>query len=284
MVVDFLYTTVGLEAKFTNLSTEVPDGNTYLWDFGDKTPTSSDPNPSHKYEASGFFKVTLTVLNPESLPVEGGKVEYLIAITDKAKTHLSGSIYQLIDIYIPKDIFGDISTNIKRQFINKWQLYLQPLVNHEVPLEEYSNELYYEALENQLIMELAAYDYMAVTIANMIKAQSQSIYNSSSSSNPDGDETGQTTGGEVKKIQTGPTEVEYFDPKADQSDISSVVTKALSPGGLLDTMKENLCMLASRLEIYLPICNMPSKVVVPKTVNKRQKGPLSGPDPFNLLR
>ena len=37
MVVDFNYTTVGLEVTFTNLSTGVPEGYTYLWDFGDGT-------------------------------------------------------------------------------------------------------------------------------------------------------------------------------------------------------------------------------------------------------
>ena len=272
MVVDFLYTTVGLEAKFTNLSTEVPDGNTYLWDFGDKTPTSSDPNPSHKYEASGFFKVTLTVLYPESLPVEGGKVEYLIAITDKAKTHLSRSIYQLIDIYIPKDIFGDIGTNIKRQFINKWQLYLQPLVNHEVPLEEYSNELYYEALENQLILELVSYDY----IIDYINSYVFSI-NSTIGLNED------DNGKVVKRMTTGPSEVEWFDNSDTNNEKLKTIAKYTQNNGYLDLLKNNICNLADRLDIPLTLCKYKNHRILPIVVKNTKDRPFEGPNPTTGL-
>lgn len=281
MVVDFNYATVGLKVTFENLSTGVPSDYTYHWDFGDNTQSTLN-NPTHEFDKPGFYKVTLLVKDPASNTV--GSSEQRVPVTDKAKTHLSGSIYQLIDTYIPENIFGVVTTSTKRQFIEKWQLYLQPLVNHCIPLQEYNNEMYYEALENQLIMELAAYDFMSVQVANMVKAQAQSILENNTTSSSGGSEPSDGYQGDVKKIQTGPTQVEYFNPNEDESDLASNIIKALGPGGLLDMMKENLCMLAGRLDIYLPICEKPTRVVVPKAVNKRIKGPLSGPDPFSLLK
>lgn len=281
MVVDFNYATVGLKVTFENLSTRVPSDYTYHWDFGDNTQSTLN-NPTHEFDKPGFYKVILVVKDPASNTV--GSSEQRVPVTDKAKTHLSGSIYQLIDTYIPENIFGVVTTSTKRQFIEKWQLYLQPLVNHCIPLQEYNNEMYYEALENQLIMELAAYDFMSVQVANMVKAQAQSILENNTTSSSGGFEPSDGYQGDVKKIQTGPTQVEYFNPNEDESDLASNIIKALGPGGLLDMMKENLCMLAGRLDIYLPICERPTRVVVPKAVNKRIKGPLSGPDPFSLLK
>lgn len=281
MVVDFNYATVGLKVTFENLSTRVPSDYTYHWDFGDNTQSTLN-NPTHEFDKPGFYKVILVVKDPASNTV--GSSEQRVPVTDKAKTHLSGSIYQLIDTYIPENILGVVTTSTKRQFIEKWQLYLQPLVNHCIPLQEYNNEMYYEALENQLIMELAAYDFMSVQVANMVKAQAQSILENNTTSSSGGSEPSDGYQGDVKKIQTGPTQVEYFNPNEDESDLASNIIKALGPGGLLDMMKENLCMLAGRLDIYLPICERPTRVVVPKAVNKRIKGPLSGPDPFSLLK
>lgn len=281
MVVDFNYATVGLKVTFENLSTRVPSDYTYHWDFGDNTQSTLN-NPTHEFDKPGFYKVILVVKDPASNTV--GSSEQRVPVTDKAKTHLSGSIYQLIDTYIPENIFGVVTTSTKRQFIEKWQLYLQPLVNHCIPLQEYNNEMYYEALENQLIMELAAYDFMSVQVANMVKAQAQSILENNTTSSSGGSEPSDGYQGDVKKIQTGPTQVEYFNTNEDESDLASNIIKALGPGGLLDMIKENLCMLAGRLDIYLPICERPTRVVVPKAVNKRIKGPLSGPDPFSLLK
>ena len=33
----------------------------YSWDFGDTTANSSEPNPTHVYDKSGKYRVTLTV-------------------------------------------------------------------------------------------------------------------------------------------------------------------------------------------------------------------------------
>lgn len=263
----FFTTTIGLKVNFTNTSSSLLEGQIFEWDFGDGS-TSLEKDPVHRYDVAGSFFVSLYRKHDGNI-IE--KTTEKVLVTDKVKTQLSGSIYDLIDQYIPPDIFGKIDLPVKRQFIQKWQLYIQPLVNHEVPLEEYDNELYYEALENQLIMELAAYDFLSLSLANSLKATSVSLTGSSPGS------TGEVVTGEgrIKKITTGPTEVEYFDG----SDTESTVIKSIQSSGILDMIKQNLCMLSDRLDIYLPICRSRSVTTVPKVVNRRSPGPLDGPDP-----
>ena len=116
---------------------------------------------------------------------------------------------------------------------------------------------------------------------NLLRTVSSSVEDSSSSS--DGSSTVvETTNGNVKKITTGPTEVEFFESKLSGEDVSSItktVTGAFQPGGILDSIKYNICMLAERLDIYLPICYQIGHVVVPEVVNRRNPGLLGGPNP-----
>jgi gliding motility-associated-like protein len=66
-----------LPVQFTNLSTF--DGTaTYIWDFGDGSPTSSAENPMHTYDADGFYDVTLT------MTTAGGCAETITKQTDSA--------------------------------------------------------------------------------------------------------------------------------------------------------------------------------------------------------
>jgi PKD repeat protein len=51
---------VPLTVKFTDKST---NATSLTWDFGDKTATSTESNPSHIYKAAGFFTVKLTANN-----------------------------------------------------------------------------------------------------------------------------------------------------------------------------------------------------------------------------
>lgn len=265
--VKFFTTVVGLTVRFTNTSSSLLEGQSFEWDFGDGT-NSIEKDPVHLYDVTGSFFVIL-YLKQGNTTISTYTQE--VKVTDKVKTQLSGSIYDLIDQYIPSDIFGTIDFSVKRLFIQKWQLYLQPLVNHEVPLDEYSNELYYEALENQLIMELAAYDFLSLSLANSLKSTAVSITGSS----PGSTEDVTVSESRVKKISTGPTEVEYFD----SSDTESTMIKSLQSSGILDMIKQNICMLSDRLDIYLPICRYRGTTVVPQVVNRRSPGPLDGPDP-----
>lgn len=283
--VDFLSTVVGLNARFRAFADELPHDFTVTWVFGDGKTEShvGVVTASHLYENPGDYVVKVTITN--NYGGENLSKTNVIGVSDQVNTQLPGSIYELIDTYIPEDIFGKVSLKEKQQFIEKWQLYIQPLVNHEIPIEEFNNELYYEALENQLIMELAAYDYMVVQISLMVGATAESVKDSNSTSSSESESSDSESSessrgsGEVKRIQTGPTEVEFFNDTDSESKTSSNVIKAMQPGGVIDILKQNLCMLAERLSIYLPICRTVKKVVVPKVVNHRRPGPLDGPDP-----
>lgn len=355
MTVDFLAKTRGLEVKLRDLSSGLPNPETlgYEWDFGDGSPFSYEQNPTHKYEELGEYTITFKVYQDDTYTELLGSSSKFVRVSNKVRTVLSDTIYKLIDTYIPTDVFGEVPVSTKQQLIEKWQLYLQPLVDHCVPVCEYNNELFYEALENQLIMELAAYDYLILKVQSIIGYSATKVVKKQTTEGEQppkevisdkiyklepGDEPGtyvrgdlieeqnereidpwcrvvsytitrdtemmteteipvvecvdpkdyytgpDTAGGSVKKIVTGPTEVEYFDQDAQDSDLVSYAYNALKPGGLIDTLKQNLCMLAERVRVFLPICPPQPKVVVPRVVNRRKPGPLSGPDPYGIIR
>ena len=50
-----------LTVHFSSLSQPAPEIISYLWDFGDGTPTSTDTNPTHVYTQEGSYTVSLTV-------------------------------------------------------------------------------------------------------------------------------------------------------------------------------------------------------------------------------
>lgn len=276
----FIYVTKGLQVSFRIIS-KVPSGVTTSWDFGDfKESSSNDRSPSYTYETAGFYTVTLRVTSGEETIEQSQLV--MVSEDENITTHLSDSIYNLIDNYIPKEL-GNMDMDQKVTYITKWQLYLGPLVNHEILPDKYQDELAYEGLENQLVMELAAWEYLNVQITALLARTNDffsKFQNSTESSNPE-EEDGNTR---IKKITTGPTEVEYFDRYSDS--IASwwkYYIQALQPGGIIDELRVNLCTLAQRLDIYLPFCDKVRTSVVPKVVNHRKAGPLGGPNPIAPL-
>ena len=271
----FSYVTEGLEVSF-RIMCKVPANSTFSWDFGDDTEASTDRGPVHTYGTAGFYTVTLTVTDPSNNKEES--VEQLVMVSDEGiQTHLTDSIYNLIDRYIPTDIF-QFDIEDKSTYIVKWQLYIGPLVSHEILPDKYQDELAYEGLENQLIMELAAWDFLNVQLMNLLARTGDGL--SKMSSEPVDPEEDPDETGRIKKITTGPTEVEYFDKYSES--ISSwwkYYTQALQPGGVMDELRKNLCTLAQRLDIYIPFCDSVSRLKIPRVVNHRRPGPLDGPNP-----
>lgn len=265
-MLDFIASVKGLEVSFRSLG--VPSGEIPAWDFGVSGGSSSEINPTFQYETSGFYTVTLTVHEQT--------VSKTIIVSEYSRTHLTDSIYALFDNYIPESLKSHLDPANKAMYINKWQLYMQPLVNHEVPLEEYNNELYYEGLENQLILECSVFDYLYTGILNLLATTSTQLQSSM-------DGTSEEVSGRdrIKQITTGPTEVQYYDTIVETvSSLYKAYITACSPGGILDTLKQNLCMLSKRLDIYLPICTRPFKAVVPPRVAmERVERGLDGPNP-----
>lgn len=65
-----------LVVQFTDQSTHSP--TSWLWDFGDGTPTSTLQNPSHTYGSAGTYSVSLTATNAHGSDIET-KVNYITA-------------------------------------------------------------------------------------------------------------------------------------------------------------------------------------------------------------
>lgn len=288
MNLDFVYTTQGLEVS-PRVIAKVPPKSIFEWDFGDDTGIVYNKKvPTHTYQKSGFYNVTLTVTNSQGL---NESVTRMLPITDKVQTHLSDSIYNLIDHYIPQAIFNDgegMTQDDKAVYITKWQLYIQPLVNHPIAVEDYNNELAYEGLENQLIMELAAWDFLNVRVMNLLITANEygrsittsSKTNSGASSEEDEIGSESARGDRIKSITTGPTEVEYYDTLSEAgSSLMSTLLNGLKPGGFIDELRKNLCTLASRLEIFLPFCDNYQPIIPPRLKHLKRPGPFDVPNP-----
>ena len=293
----FVYVAKGLEVSFKVLN-KVPADATIGWDFGVIGGESSELNPTFTYESPGYYTATLTVTEnpPEGEPIVSTVSQVLLVSDGDVKTHLNDSIYNLIDLYVPANLVDDgMTLQQKTTFIQKWQLYLGPLVNHCIPMEEYTNELYYEGLENQLVMELAVWDFLNMQIISLLTGTGQyidsltyqSVNTHGEGEDPEEEPIGddQVKAGRVKRIQTGPTEVEYFDELSDSlSTLYKAYSEALKPNGIIDVLRQNLCNLASRLRIFLPMCDNAYKPVkVPRVVNRRHPKGIDGPNPPTIL-
>lgn len=277
MTLDFITKVKGLEVSVSILS-EVPADLTPVWDFG-VVGGSTTEETNYTYETSGRYTITLYLQDAKGEKEAVGKK--VVMVSEYTKTQLTDSIYNLINKYIPENLNLSMGFDDKAAYITKWQLYIQPLVNHYIPIEEYSNELYYEGLENQLVMELAAYDFLYIKIENML-IQTASQLEDQINSSDDGGET--EVRDRIKQITTGPTEVQYFDTVTESiSTLFKAYADATKPGGILDDLRKNLCMLAQRMDIFLPFCTQPRTIKVPKVVNHRHAGPIGGPNPGSLV-
>lgn len=274
----FIPTIKGLVASFL-ITGKVPPTIPVEWDFGDSNTAYNVRTVEHTYEKPGFYHVTVSYDDP----VSKEKVSYskTIIVNNLTRTSLTGSIYELIDYYLPKELSIEMSLDEKQVYITKWQLYLGPLVNHCIPLEQFTNELYYEGLENQLVMELAVWDHLNTKLWDLL-AKAGAYLSNVTEVKRDGDQdpADSSRGDRIKQITTGPTEVQFYDTLSESiANLYSTYYKALQPGGIIDELKKNLCMLAERVEVWLPMCQRVKKVITPKVVNHRNPGLLDGPNP-----
>lgn len=237
----------GLEVTFINNSLNNP--TSYQWDFGDST-TSILKDPTHTYTTPGYYQISLIATNADG---SSDPFVWNIGVSVASDTSIAVPLIQLIDQYLPGSLVGDSSINEKANLINKWQLFLQPLVEspNPVPIEQIHNEFAWPGLSNYLIAQLCAYDII-LQGANQFLSQSGSESSSSSSDSGTIDPTSRI----VKSVETGPSKVEWFENRSSEEleRIGNAFASATRVGGALDQLKISICQLASRLKIKLAMC------------------------------
>ena len=232
----FNYNANGLNVTFLNLSQNVTGSTTFGWTFGDGN-TSTSQSPTHTYAGVGFFDVELTLT--DGLEVSTTKVRVGVNVAGKPSLG-NFNLIQLISNNLPTGVTLD--TTLATSYIRTWQDYLFPLVDPpSLELDKY-NETCYDPLVNQLIGKLSTVDL----ILQGSKSYLLSLGNLSGASKKD-----------LKKVVTGPAESEWFSGSDTWYDI-------MKSGGALDTLKQECCMLADRIDIYLPFCQVKTNVIVPQ--------------------
>lgn len=78
-IADTIKGCIPLTVDFISITSPADSVATYLWDFGDGTPTSSLQNPSHTYTTDGEFSVTLTITDISGCIHDTIKIDYIIA-------------------------------------------------------------------------------------------------------------------------------------------------------------------------------------------------------------
>ena len=255
----FTYIKTLLSVQFNDGSQNNP--TSWLWDFGDGSPTSALQNPVHAYAQTGFYNVTLDVTNANGTET----ITITVGISSVIPSPLNQQIFFLVDAYIPPNLITVMDMNEKIALITKWQLWLAPLVEPAIVSPDIHQELNWEPLANELIAELVAYD-LIIQGANSFMTQLGNEGSSSSS-------TTVSSGQQKKSIKTGPTEVEWYEDKTTEElgEVGAAFASALKPGGALDAVKEMICALSKRIRVYIPICGQLShSPIVP------EKSPLTG--------
>lgn len=217
-----------LAVQFTDTST-VETGKTiasWAWDFGD-AGNAITQNPAHTYAAPGKYKVTLIVTDSDAGTLES--VRYIMVDT---KPILPVTVEDLVKLKLPHN-FPYQPAQLSA-IISTWQIYVQPLVNAPGVAEgDAFTETAYPPVVNALIAYLAAYQIMIDYVSSAAV--------SAAGSGVGGEE------GVVKRIETGPTNAEVFNP-------ADWLKLLAQPNGLMDQVRKQLCMLSLRTRIDVPYC------------------------------
>lgn len=277
----FGYSKTGLTVKFENTSLNNP--TTYLWDFGDGS-TSNEKSPSHTYNEMGFFTVKLIATNTDG---DSEPLELVIGVGDVNDT-LNSSILELISHYMPSIMNESTSVKDKVALIQKWQLYLQPLVYipYEVKEEDTYNEFKWPGLINSLIAQLVSYDII-------LEGANKFLANIPSAGDINIDTTNTNTENkkrQIKSIETGPAKTEWYQDSDATSTSESTknfgafYAYATRTNGLIDQLKQSACQLSQRVRIFLPMCGqLPHNTQAPEVV-KHKHCDKHNANPFGITK
>lgn len=262
LTADFLVNPNFLVVQFQDTSTSnVGTIVSWAWDFGDSS-NSSLQSPSHTYTAPGTYMVSLTITDNSVPPIQSSLQRQIIISTVPV---LPVTIRDFVLIKLPPPIVippGAIDT-----YIAQYQMYIQPLVNTPgVADSDTFNEAAYPPLANALIAYSAAYEItLDYANKNILLGAASGIAG---------------TSGLLKKIETGPSNAEF-------QETTQLYKSIYGKDGSLSKLKEELCTLANRLLIKMPMCPpLPIPRFIPKkqgrvhTYNNRFKSDIWGLYPY----
>ena len=185
------------------------------------------------------------------------------SITVVPYTVLSMDIDSYLQVELPHGFTLD--NNFINQKIRYWRLFLQD--GFDISDSNLDIDLAWPILVKVLIAKLVAYDALVLAI----KGNLLTIFGSNANS------TGTTTSskaGGIKAITTGPSKVEFHAAGETMSQIikSSSGTSAGSTS-ILSTLAEDICGLARKLTVKLPMCAADKMVRVFQYYKKPQEKP-----------
>ena len=253
----------GLVANFTD--TSIPEMNTipitsWLWDFGDSA-ISNIQNPTHTYTTPGIYIVKLTigdgtrVATTTKFLLLSTTPQLLVPLIEQIKCKLPGYDDDLCLI----------------NAIRKWQLLLQ----HSTPVALSDTDVFDETkwppLFNALIAALVVYELLIELFNQYAIQAAQLALTGSSSSNTTSSTSNTSAQGAVKKLETGPSNAEWYNPQEHNN--TETGTKLLTSyfkdnDSLMAEYKNQLCLLAQALGIYLHMCNCKPKTAGPQILRR----------------
>jgi PKD repeat protein len=213
--------------KFTDGSSNVPI--TWVWDFGDSTPTNNTQNPTHQYAANGTYKVKLTASN-----VDGANTLNYTIVVGAGVVAIPG-IKEIVKMELPSEIdMTDAQIELARK---NWMIVFSNA--EQVEANDTFDEYHWRPITRLLIARLIIYDYIIQRAQNGLIS------------------LGATGAGGLKAIQVGPSRTEWY--QATES-----WRNAISEGGQVSLLTSSLCLLAGQVGVYLPMCQKRNVVVPPK--------------------
>lgn len=268
-IAQFGFSNQGLTLQFEN--TSLNDPTSFLWDFGDGN-ISTEESPVHTYNELGFFSVKLIAISEEG---SSEPLEMKVLVGKDIINSFNANILELVSYYTPNNL-SDVNTIVKQTLIQKWQMYLQPLVYIPYPVDpmDVFIESRWPPLVNNLIAQLVSHDII-------LNGASKFLIDLS---NPESTEITDKKGS-IKSIETGPAKTEWYEnSKIDIEKIGKAYESATKPGGIFDMLKEGICQLSARVRIYLPMCGQLSHDVIAPSVITKSRCSKHNANPFGITK
>lgn len=152
------------------------------------------------------------------------------------------TIFEAVTANLPSD--WGLTQAVATPHIKKWQMFLFPMLENPLLDSQMFVEGDWPPLVNELIAQLIVYDL----IKQKFEESTMNGMAGTTSSN-----TTVTSKGNLKKVEAGPSVVEWYDQKTSTSNLlKNIMASGNNGKTFFDILKENICMLSKRVKISLP--------------------------------